>query len=144
MTSYAFYASYVKYAGFRLTHFEILKSLYCINKIKNCVNQTSQTTLLCDDSFLCCELPERDMAMRRIFWGFCINWFGIGSLRYVLSRSDFSFEFSEIFVIEKRLPTRRVGESTRLPIDTIFFKILNKSMVIVHFIPGFFFAKVIF
>ncbi len=41
MTSYAFYASYVKYAGFRLTYFQISKSLYCINKIKNFVNQTS-------------------------------------------------------------------------------------------------------
>jgi len=42
--------------------------------------------------------------MRRIFWGFCINRFCIGPLHYVLSRSGFSFEFSEIFVIEKRLP----------------------------------------
>ncbi len=60
--------------------------------------------------------------MRRIFWGFCINRFGIGPLHYVSSRSDFGFEFPEIFVIEKRLPdsanqgvddfpTRRVGES---------------------------------
>jgi hypothetical protein len=32
---------------------------------------------------------------------FCINRFGIGPLHYVSSRSDFSFEFSEIFVIEK-------------------------------------------
>jgi hypothetical protein len=42
--------------------------------------------------------------MRRIFWGFCINRFGIGPLHYVLSRTDFSFKFVEIFVIEKRLP----------------------------------------
>jgi hypothetical protein len=42
--------------------------------------------------------------MRRIFWGFCINRLGIGPLRYVSSRSDFSFKFSEILVIEKRLP----------------------------------------
>jgi hypothetical protein len=34
------------------------------------------------------------MAMRRIFWGFCINRFGIGPLHYVSSRSDFGFEFS--------------------------------------------------
>jgi hypothetical protein len=33
-----------------------------------------------------------------------IPWFGIDPLHYVSSRSDFSFEFSEIFVIEKRLP----------------------------------------
>jgi hypothetical protein len=62
--------------------------------------------------------------MRRIFWGFCINRLGIGPLHYVSSLSDFSFEFSDIFVIEKRFPDRRVGESTRLPIDTIFFKLL--------------------
>jgi hypothetical protein len=41
--------------------------------------------------------------MRRIFWGFCINWFGIGTLHYDSSRSDFGFEFAEIFIIEKRL-----------------------------------------
>jgi hypothetical protein len=39
------------------------------------------------------------MATRRIFWGFCINRFGI-----ISSRSDFVFEFAEIFVIEKGLP----------------------------------------
>jgi hypothetical protein len=40
--------------------------------------------------------------MRRIFWGFCINRFGRGPLHYVSnvsSRSDFDFEFAEIFVI---------------------------------------------
>jgi hypothetical protein len=42
--------------------------------------------------------------MRRIFWVFCINRFGIGPLHYFSSRSDFGFEFAEIFVIEKRLP----------------------------------------
>ncbi len=45
-----------------------------------------------------------DMAMRRIFWGFCINRFSIGPLHYVSSRSNFGFEFAEIFVIEKQLP----------------------------------------
>ncbi len=40
----------------------------------------------------------------RIFWGFCINRLGISPLHYVSSRSDFGFEFAEIFVIEKRLP----------------------------------------
>jgi hypothetical protein len=39
----------------------------------------------------------------------------------------FRIEFVEIFVIEKQ-----VGESTRLSIDTISFKPLNKSMVIGH------------
>jgi hypothetical protein len=62
------------------------------------------------------------MAMRRIFWGFCRNRFLIDPSHYLSSRSDFGFEFAEIFVIEKRLPdsasrgvgdspTRRVGES---------------------------------
>jgi hypothetical protein len=41
--------------------------------------------------------------MRRIFWGFCRNWFLIDPLHYFSSRSDFGFEFAEIFVIEKRL-----------------------------------------
>ncbi len=41
---------------------------------------------------------------RLIFWGFCVNPFGIGPLHYVSSLSDFSFEFSEKFIIEKRLP----------------------------------------
>ncbi len=65
------------------------------------------------------------MAMRRIFWGFCRNWFFIDSLHYLSSWSDFGFKFAEICVIEKRLadsaswrvgdsPTRRVGESATL------------------------------
>ncbi len=63
--------------------------------------------------------------MRPIFWGFCINQFGIGPLHYISIRSDFGFELAEIFVIEKRLanlanrgvadsPTRQVGESSIL------------------------------
>ncbi len=69
--------------------------------------------------------------MRRIFWGFCINRFGIGPLHYVSSRFDFGFEFAEIFIIEKLL-------------DKIAYSYnLFKSMVIVIYIPGFFFAKLI-
>jgi hypothetical protein len=60
--------------------------------------------------------------MRRIFWGFCRNWFLIDPLHYLSSRSDFGFEFVEIFIIKKGLPnsasrgvddsqTQRVGES---------------------------------
>ncbi len=63
--------------------------------------------------------------MMRIFWGFCRNRFGMGPLHYILSSSDFGFEFAEIFVIEKQLavsagrivadsPTQRVGESSIL------------------------------
>jgi hypothetical protein len=47
--------------------------------------------------------------MRRIFWGFCRNWFLIDPLHYLSSRSDFGFEFAEIFVIEKRLPDSASG-----------------------------------
>jgi hypothetical protein len=50
----------------------------------------------------------------------------------------------DIYNQKNHSPTRRVGELTRLPMDTIFFKPLNKSMVIVHYISGFFFAKLIF
>ncbi len=41
------------------------------------------------------------MAMRRIFWGFFRNWFLMSPLHYLSGRSDFGFEFSEIFVFEK-------------------------------------------
>jgi hypothetical protein len=55
----------------------------------------------------------------------------IGPLHYISSRSDVGFEFAEIFAFEKRL-----GESTRLPIDTNIFKPLNNSVLIVNYIPG--------
>ncbi len=42
--------------------------------------------------------------MNRFFRDFCINWFVIGPLHYLPSRSDFGVEVAEIFVIEKRLP----------------------------------------
>jgi hypothetical protein len=54
------------------------------------------------------------METNRIFRGFCINRFGIGPLHYISNRSDFGFEFSEIFLFEKRLPDstiRGVGDS---------------------------------
>jgi hypothetical protein len=41
--------------------------------------------------------------MRRIFWGFCRNWFLIDPLHYLSSRSNFGFKLAEIFIIEKRL-----------------------------------------
>jgi hypothetical protein len=41
--------------------------------------------------------------MNPIFRDFCINHFGLGLLHYISSRSDFGFEFAEIFVLEKRL-----------------------------------------
>ncbi len=54
----------------------------------------------------------------------------------------FGFELEEISVIEKRLP-----DSPSQGVDKIAyrynFKPLNKSMVIVHYIPGLFFAKLV-
>jgi hypothetical protein len=41
--------------------------------------------------------------MRRIFLGFCRNWFLIDPFHYLSSRSTFGFEFAEIFKIEKLL-----------------------------------------
>jgi hypothetical protein len=43
--------------------------------------------------------------MRWIFWGFCRNWFHMSPLHNLSSRSDFGFEFAEIFVFEKPLAT---------------------------------------
>jgi len=82
--------------------------------------------------------------MRRILWGICINHFGIGLLHYVLSRSDFGAEFVEIFEIEKRLPDSPSREVNKITYRYNFLQPLNKSMVIVHYIPGFFFVKLIF
>jgi hypothetical protein len=42
--------------------------------------------------------------MRRIFWGFCRIWFLMSPRHYLSIRSDFDFEFADIFVIEKRFP----------------------------------------
>jgi hypothetical protein len=44
------------------------------------------------------------MAMRRFSGVFADIGFLIDPLHYLLSRSDFGFEFAEIFIIEKRLP----------------------------------------
>jgi hypothetical protein len=58
--------------------------------------------------------------MRRIFWGFCRNWFLIDPLHYLSSRSDFGFEFTEKRLPDSAIggvgdsPTRRVGESANL------------------------------
>jgi hypothetical protein len=42
--------------------------------------------------------------MNRFFRCFCTNRFSMGPLHFQSSRSDFGLEFSEIFLIEKRLP----------------------------------------
>ncbi len=78
--------------------------------------------------------------MRRIFWGFCRNRFLKSPLHYLSSRSDFGFEFAEIFILEKRLPNSLSRGVDKIACR-IFFKPLKKSMVIVHYIPGLFFAK---
>ncbi len=57
--------------------------------------------------------------MRRIFWGFCRNWFLMSPLHYLSSRSDFCFKFAEIFVFEKRLPAIPDTGSHRLPSSLI-------------------------
>jgi hypothetical protein len=54
--------------------------------------------------------------MRQIFWGFCRNWFLMSPLHYLSGRSDFGFEFTEIFVFEKRLPAITDTGSHRLPV----------------------------
>jgi hypothetical protein len=60
--------------------------------------------------------------MRWIFWGFCRNWFLIDPLHYLSSRSDFGFEFAEIFIIEKRLP-----DSDTLCLSESVFECLKKT-----------------
>ena len=45
--------------------------------------------------------------MRRIFWGFCRNWFLIDPLHYLSSRFDFRLEFAEI---KNDSLTQHVGE----------------------------------
>ncbi len=57
--------------------------------------------------------------MRRIFWGFCRNWFPMSPLHYLSCRSDFGFEFAEIFVFEKWLPAITDTGSHRLPVTVI-------------------------
>ncbi len=50
------------------------------------------------------------MAIKRIFWGFCINWFLMSPLHYLSSPSDLGFEFPEIFVIENDSPNRGIDK----------------------------------
>ncbi len=57
--------------------------------------------------------------MRRIFWGFCRNWFLMSPLHYLSGRSDFGFEFAEIFVFEKWFPAITDTESRRLSVSVI-------------------------
>jgi hypothetical protein len=63
----------------------------------------------------------------------------IDPIHYLSSRSDFGFEFADLFVIEKRLPNLPSWEVDKVAYRyNFFYKPLNKSMVIVHYIPGLF------
>ncbi len=57
--------------------------------------------------------------MNRFFRCFCINLFGMGPLQYHSSRSDFGFEFTEIFVFEKWLPAINDTGSCQLRVSVI-------------------------
>jgi hypothetical protein len=59
------------------------------------------------------------MAMRRIFWGFCRNWFLLSPLHYLSGCSDIGFEFVEIFTFEKGLPAITDTGSRRLSVSVI-------------------------
>ncbi len=61
---------------------------------------------VCIPAYLCVLILmlKGDMATNRILRSFGINRFGLGPLHYISSRSDFGFEFAEIFVFEKQLP----------------------------------------
>jgi hypothetical protein len=49
--------------------------------------------------------------MRRIFWGFCRNWFLKDPLHYLSSRSAFGFEFAEIFVMLGESESQQLPDS---------------------------------
>jgi hypothetical protein len=57
--------------------------------------------------------------MRRIFWGFCRNWFLMSPLHYLSGRSDFGFEIAEIFKFEKQLPAITDTGSRQLYVSVI-------------------------
>ncbi len=54
-----------------------------------------------------------------IFWGFCKNWLLMSPLHYFSRRSDFGFDFPEIFVFEKRLPAITDTGSRRIHASVI-------------------------
>jgi hypothetical protein len=81
--------------------------------------------------------------MNQFFLFFCINRFGLGPLDYLSSGSDFGFKFLEIFIFENRLPASVSRGVDKIAWSIHFFKSLNNSIVIVHYIPGFFFAKLV-
>ncbi len=66
---------------------------------------------------------ESDMAVNRFFRRFCINRFGMGPLQYQSSRSDFGFEFSEIFVRRPSTERKQWGDQ-EWHLTSIIYKIL--------------------
>jgi hypothetical protein len=63
----------------------------------------------------------------------------LGFLHKLVRHRSFTVHF-EPFRFWLRILNRK---TTRMPIDTSFFKPLNKSMVLVNYIPGLSFAKLV-
>ncbi len=81
--------------------------------------------------------------MNQFFRSFCIKRFGLGPLNYLSSCSDFGFEFSEIFIFENRLPASVSRGVDKIAWSIHFLKHLNNLIVILNYIPGLFFAKLV-
>ncbi len=60
--------------------------------------------------------------MNPIFRGFCINFFGLDPLHYNSSRSNFGFQFAEIFILEKRLPVLVSRGVDKIALSIHFFQ----------------------
>jgi len=80
--------------------------------------------------------------MRRIFWGFCRNRLLMSPLHYC------TFQAVPIFASNLRRYLSSKNDSPTCHVDKMayrynFFKPLNKPMVMVHNIPGLFFAKLV-
>jgi hypothetical protein len=67
--------------------------------------------------------------MRWIFWGICRNWFLISPLHYLSSRSDFHFEFAEIFGFENDSPLSPIQELTTPHISDTGSRRLPASLI---------------
>jgi hypothetical protein len=61
--------------------------------------------------------------MNQFFRCFCINRFGLGPLHYLSSRSDFGFEFSDIFIFKNRLPASLSQGVNKIAWSIHFFQI---------------------
>jgi hypothetical protein len=73
--------------------------------------------------------------MNQFFRCFLHKSLWLGLLHYLSSRSDFGFEFSEIFVFENRLPASVSRGVDKTAWSIHFFKPLNNSIVIVVALP---------